>query len=450
MTPNLGTPLLAGARVNPPRHTLAAAIRVALLGAVISVVVACSAPRAWRAPKADFLVSGGDSTYWVTSDSAGLKMRGAPLLLARVEGRFVEVFGVDDDHSYADAVYVGQRLFVRDLVRGDSVELMADTVVPRLARDYARAHPRELPLGPDEEGNPQPTISATADIEVLTVHGPYLSYEYHVDIDTLMGERHAAAHRVRRGVIDLRTASAVRVSALFGEGESQRVELEAVREWNARRDSLIGETRPDARRELSALVVDPSSFELRDRAREPEVMFSLPMETHTDLSPRAPTLAGRPVAPSLWWSAIREQLSTGPDSLRRWERPGFTVEVRAEGEHARVVLVGPARREFSAGLVATPVDRMQWLDASVNDEARRALRKAFADASLHSENSRVAAASARGAWIGARLAGAASVRLEFFGARPAAALKPRGLARIVVPRIRSGRRSRAGAPRVST
>ena len=75
-------------------------------------------------------------------------MRGAPLQLARVDGRLYELYVADDDRSYEDAILVGQRVYRRDLVTGDSVLVYQDTLVPHLARLYSRLHPDDRPLRP--------------------------------------------------------------------------------------------------------------------------------------------------------------------------------------------------------------------------------------------------------------------------------------------------------------
>ena len=84
------------------------------------------------------------------------EVRGEPLVLARYGGRWYEVYSADDDKSYDDALLVGQFLYRRDLLTGDSSLVFADTVVPRMAAAYARAHPDEKPLSPDEDGEADP------------------------------------------------------------------------------------------------------------------------------------------------------------------------------------------------------------------------------------------------------------------------------------------------------
>lgn len=354
-------------------------------------MAACGAPRATRAPAADFLLSAGDSTYWVTSDGSGVKLLGVPMVLARVDGRFHEIYVADDDRSFPDAIFVGQRLYSRDLVRGDSVELMADTVVPRLAAAYAQAHPGVAPLAPDEDASDDPHVNATAILEVLHVHGPYVSFEYHVDVETHAGERRSSYHRVRRGVLDGRTGASVRLADLFGDPQARRAEGEASRAWGDARDSLLAQASDDARRRLTAVSFDPLSYSLEADERAPQVVFALPGETRGGSAASAPTLTPRPMTGSAWWTAIQPELPLGPDSLLRWEHGPLTVVARREGERARLVLRDAAHREWNIGVIAAPVQRLLWLDSTVDADARKALQRAFADAALYSETTRVAA-----------------------------------------------------------
>src|ERR1043165_4034189 len=134
--------------------------------ALTGVAVACArGSLALRrpAPAAEFLVSAEDSTFWVTSGDSGVQVRGSPILLARYGGRFYEVYAADDDYSFENALFVGQRLYRRDILSGDSVLVYADTAVPALALRYARAHPDERRLGPDEDVEPDAPTSSTAE-----------------------------------------------------------------------------------------------------------------------------------------------------------------------------------------------------------------------------------------------------------------------------------------------
>ncbi len=271
----------------------------------IVLVSACGGVKPPAVPASDFIVATADSSYWVTSGPHGLKMRGAPMLIARVDGRFVEIFAGDDDRSYYDAVMVGQQLWARDILRGDSTVIFADTLVPRLAKAYAKKHPDEAPLAKDDETSEHPRTTVTADIEVLGVHGPYVSFEYSTDLEILDPRGNTHRHAARRAMLDLRN--------------------------------------------------------------------------------------GKTVTDSAWQNDFRDDLPSGPDSLLTWKRgtTELTAVLANDGESARLFLRDSTRREWPVGSVAAPVWRVIWLDASVTADVRKALRKAFNDASMYNEDAKV-------------------------------------------------------------
>src|ERR1041384_2164356 len=113
---------------------------------VLACAVACSGRNAAAPPpRAEFLLSSQDSTFWVATTAGAVHVRGVPITLARYGGRFYELYTADDDFSYDDALLLGERLYRRDIVSGDSIVLFADTAVARLAASYGRAHPDEEP-----------------------------------------------------------------------------------------------------------------------------------------------------------------------------------------------------------------------------------------------------------------------------------------------------------------
>ena len=106
---------------------------VVAAGVAVCAVVACTRRQEPRAapppPRADFLIAAGDSTFWVTTGPKGVRVRGSPLVLARYDGKFYEVYVADEDHSYYDAVFTSQRIYRRDLMTGDSVAVFLDSSV---------------------------------------------------------------------------------------------------------------------------------------------------------------------------------------------------------------------------------------------------------------------------------------------------------------------------------
>ena len=220
-----------------PRRALA-------LGMLAALGIAC-AERVRQAPGAEFIVAAGDSTYWVRSEGSGIRLRGSPMVLARLDSRFLELYVVDDDHSFENALFVGQRLYQRDLVSGDSTEIFRDTLVPSLAEKYARAHPDARRLGPDEDPGEEPGVSATAEVSVLGVHGPFLSIEYHVDTS---GASDEGWHMTRHTVVDLRSGTHATLADILGPAESGVVLDRARKLYQETVDSIRRDTRPAAQR----------------------------------------------------------------------------------------------------------------------------------------------------------------------------------------------------------
>ncbi|HLJ22132.1 MAG TPA: hypothetical protein VKU84_18135, partial [Stellaceae bacterium] len=231
-------------------------------------------------PAAEFLLGAGDSTFWVKTGRDGIHVRGAPLTLARYGGRFYEIYVADDDRSYTNAVFVGQRIYRRDLIQGDSIAVFEDTAVGRAAARYAARHPDDSPLEPDEDAADDPTSSVTGEVDVLELHGPFLSYQYH---GALKGEA-GTGETIRRGVLDLRSTGAPKSAAslrvVLGVPAADRMIAAGQRRFGAVKDSVrraIGVSDDESvrrgARALSggAFAFDPGSFTLDDHDRNLEV-----------------------------------------------------------------------------------------------------------------------------------------------------------------------------------
>ncbi len=156
------------------------------------------------------------------------------------------------------------------------------------------------------------------------------------------------------------------------------------------------ETGRRARRVLSAVAFDPGSFGLASRERDPQVVFAVPVTTRRG-SVAAIALTPRAVPTPAWWHDLGEDLPLGADSVRHWTHGEVDVTARLldEGDRARVVLRDGNHNEWVAGTVTAPVQHVYWLDR-VNAETRKALRRAFNDASMYSDDTRIARGPARG------------------------------------------------------
>lgn len=385
-------------------RSIFATMRPALIGA-LALSAACSRPGPTPPPRAEFLVSAGDSTYWVTSGPSGIRLRGSPLLLARLAGRFHEVFVADDERSYDDALFIGERVYRRDLVTDDSAVVFTDTVVPRAERSYSFTHPNAELLGPDDDGVDDPSTIATAQVDVIDVHGPHLSYAYRVE---MLSPDAAAWHMTRRGVLNLASGKPERATDLLDDSTAHRVVARARTEFAALRDSIHRDRTERGERAavtLSGFRFDEASFAITTLERGPALAFAPPGRgggTPGVALTFPPIVAGQPH----WWREVRGQLptSTDGDSLDRWRRPGYDVIARYDstGERAHLAIRDSMHAEWPIATVSAPVHHMFWLDGAGVDSAQRiGLRRAFEGASLYDENTRSAAA--RGSSRAARL-----------------------------------------------
>ena len=366
---------------------------------------ACSKPGARMSappPAAEFLLSSADSTFWVATTQGEMRVRGAPLVLANYGGKFYELYSADDDYSFPDASMVGERLYRRDLISGDSSLVFADTVVPRFAKEYALAHPGERPLGPDDEGNANPSTNVTAEVDILEVYGPYVSYEYHVDMEV---PNHPLWHSTRRGVIDLRSGRAQTVPDVFGGAEGERLVALSRRAYQHTRDSLRdarGQMSDDERRAADALghlQFDERSFGLTDLDGLPAVRFSIPGHGEGALG-NAVELDAIRADSVAWWRAVVPGLPLEDDSGNdKWTGARYDVLARYDtsGDIARISIADSTRREWPVAAVLAPLHRIDWLDRpAIGDDQRRALTRAFSQAAAYDRATRVATVSPLG------------------------------------------------------
>ena len=355
-------------------------------------------PAAAAPPRAEFLVAAGDSIYWVRTTADGIRRRGSSMLLARFGGDFYEIYTADEDRSFYDALFVGQRVYTRDLVSGDSALVYRDTIVPMAERHWAAIHPGESPLQPEEDGSDHPVASATADVELLDVHDAYLSLEHHTDID-VAGVRHL--HRTVRRVVDLRAHRDASVRDAFGDSLGRAVLARGTALFAAARDSISDSHEPGADEARDAAVdlsFDPRSFSLGDSEGRPAVTFVVPGVGDHTTGTTLP-LEPIPTAAPAWWSFVVPTLPASHDSVEdRWTGRGYTVRARydAAGESAALSLADASGREWSLGRIPVPVRHVLWLDHPALDSLHReALARAFDDAVLYDDNARLASAPRR-------------------------------------------------------
>lgn len=345
-------------------------------------------------PAAEFVLSAGDSSFWVSSEGGKIRMRGAPLELAIADGRFYELYVADDDRSYGDAVLVGQKVYRRDLVTGDSVLLYQDTVVSHLARLYGRLHPGDEPLRPNDEPNEDPLWTATSTLALDEVAGPFVSYSLHTDV-----ERDDAPlwHTSRRGVLDIRTGRPATLAAITGKAQAA-VERARTRVLRSTLDSVRASRDVRGARAaamLSYYQLDPASFSVTTLDGAPAVAYAVPGAGRGDAG-HLLALAPIPIGEPAWWidAASTLPVSSVDGGRDVWRHAGYEVVVRYDSVNGagELSLRDSTSREWSLGRVPSPATRILWLDRPPLDSiGRRALDRAFDESSLYDETVRTAA-----------------------------------------------------------
>lgn len=358
-----------------------------------------SAPNGPLPPAVEFILAAGDSTFWVSSDATGIRARGVPLNLAQIDGRFFELYVVDDDLSFTGADLVGQSVYRRDLRSDDSTIVFTDSLVPHLAREYARAHPDDHRIGPDEEPDAEPALHAIATLDIVAAHGPFVSYALHTDV-----ERNDAPlwHVSRRGVIDLRNGHIASVSDIVGTREGAAdIARRRDRALASVLDSVRGSRDARGVRASGLLAhyqLDPASFSLMTSNGGPAIAYALPGSGEGDAG-HLLSLAPIGFAQPAWWHDVVATLPQGSaDGSRQvWRHAAYSVVVRYDASgSAHLSVRDSTSREWPVGPISAPATRIFWLDAPrLDGETRHALTRAFDDAAGYGSDTKVATARRR-------------------------------------------------------
>ena len=394
------------------RHPPCTALALALL----LLLPACRDARRSAAlpPSAEFVLSSGDSCYWVTIDGRGSRVRGVPIELVRVNGRFYELYVVDNDLSFTGADLVGQSVYRRDLRSGDSTLVFTDSLVPQLAREYARAHPEDHRLDQGEEPDPDAQLRATATLDIDASHGPFASYSLHTDV-----ERGTAPlwHVSRAGVIDLRSARSARLADVVG-GDVGSVERDRDRAMKDVIDSVRSSRDERGRRaaaELSHYHLDPTSFGITTAAGGPAVSFALPGSGEGDAG-HVLSLAPIGFARPAWWRDVESSLPTrsSDESRAVWRHGAYSVVVRYDAAgSASLSIRDSTSREWPIAPISGRAARIFWLDQPTLDgDTRHALIRAFNEAAGYGMDTKVAVSLRAPVHLTAQRTAAARTRLS--------------------------------------
>ncbi len=358
------------------------------LVAGVAALASCGDSASTAMPPAEFLFAAGDSTYWINASADGLRVRSAPILLTQVDGKLFEVFLSDDGAEYVDASFGTSQLWARSLEGRDSVRLFGDSTVMSELRNWRRAHPDDVEIDPnDEQLEDDPRTVVQDELEILDVHGPYLTFEHLLNLDIEGGPSHR--HEGRRFVVDVRSGRRMSVADLLGAADASKLLAEAQSSLNRLTDSIRtagrnGDERAAAAAEtLDSFSFDSTSFGITDLGRQPAIAFMVPGKG-SDGEALALHLPPISVSAPKWWGAVKSTLPSWTNDSTRvtWSRGKYDVAARPspDGDALALVLLrgGAKSREWPVTTVGAPAYQLIALDDPPLDSAgRSALARAF-------------------------------------------------------------------------
>ncbi len=334
---------------------------------------------------AEFLVAAGDSTYWVRADAQGMRVRSAPILLARHAERFFELRIAERITDFLDAEFVQEELFAQPLGSADSVLLFSDDAVRASMSAWMRANPGEAPIDLAEDDAPEPESVASDFLEVIDVHGPWVSWSHALDLDVVGAEDHL--HRRHRGVTNLTSGARATLDSLMSPDEAMRIRTIGRASLDTMRAVVARATDERAQRAQATLhtfeFVD-SAFSITDVEHQPAVVFHV---AGTSSDGEALELLLPPIAlleQPIWWREVAPTLPMWtPDSVGvRWGNERYHVVGVVDSARAtlRLALTADATPgvEWPIAVVPMPAYQFMVLDsATFGPEARAALLRAF-------------------------------------------------------------------------
>jgi hypothetical protein len=376
--------------------------------ALLPLMTCAPAPRASARPAAEFLVVSDDSTAWVRTSADTVVVRRAPLLVAMLDGRLIEIYVAEEPIDFADATFLVTRLFRRDLVSGDSTLVFADSTVLREARAFVSAHPTAERLEDDEPASPA-ARALEASITPMNVVGHTLGLEVHVD--RTIGD--LGTHDTYRATVDLRSGTRLSVADVTADGmapatmQRARRDLEAAVLFAGRRSGSVEQA---ASRALSALRFDSLSFTLLRSGDSLAAQFLVHDEQVIDEARDTHRFALEPVtlpAPA-WWNDARAPLPRlCADSSTRVELGALSLDLAYDSEEVAQITAQTSWGARPVARMRGPVRRVIAVGDSLIQPARqwrRALERAFSESGYYSDQVRAASLRSRARPTAARQA----------------------------------------------
>jgi hypothetical protein len=369
------------------------AVRRTLIVCAAFALTSCSTPpRDAARPSAEFLLVSDDSTTWVRTFADSVAVQRAPIRLSALDRRLIELYIVEEPIDFADASYLVPRVYRRDLARGDSVLLFADSVVIAEAAAYMRAHPDADRIEPDDaESEVEQSLEST--VTLLGVVGPTLGIEVHRDRSA--GER--GTHDTFQATIDLHSSRRLTLAQLVDSGIAREAFATA---GSAFRDAvMIASQRASGRdvsRALSLLTLDPLSFSLTRLGDSLAVRYLAHDEQLIDETRDTHRFSLEPVslrAPG-WWRGAQERLPRdSTDAVVRFDAGAISLTV-TWGSYGRLRVASHTAGGSRPVLeMVGPIRELVVLSDSLIDPApawRRALERAVTESGYTSDQVRTA------------------------------------------------------------
>jgi len=384
-------------------------VRVSSLVTCAALLAACApAPRERAGPQAEFLLVSDDSTAWVRSSADTIIVQRAPMLLATLGGRLIEIYVADEPVNFSDITFLVSRVYRRDLVTGDSTLVYADSTVLRAVLDYVRSHPGAERLEADEPAA-DAWRAVEASITPAEVIGSTLGLEVHVD--RTVGE--LGTHDTYRATVDLPTGRRLALGDLIAPAAAQaavvaaRQSLASAIELAGRRAGPLGMV---ASRAMSVLSFDSLSFTLARSGDSLAARFLVHDEQVIDEArdTHRYSLEPLPLPSPVWWDAARRMLPRQlPDSSTRVEVGPVSLDVRYDSMEVAFVAARTSSGSRPVTRMRGPVRRVIAISDSLVSPAgkwRGALERAFSESGYYSDQVRAASLRSRARPTAARQA----------------------------------------------
>jgi acyl-CoA hydrolase len=277
---------------------------------------------------------------------------------------------------------------------GDSTLLFEDGAVAETERRWRVRYPDALPIDPEVDDAPEPTSSASDFVEVIDVHGRWVSWAHALDIDVDVLGPHV--HQRQRGVVSLVTGARATLDSLVSPEEASRLRAAGRAAFDTVRAVIAragDERATEARATLHTFSFVDNSFTLADSAGVPAIVFHV---AGTDSAGHALELTLPPLTISasertsdaLGWSAVQP-------TLPEWERDSTAVTWRSDAVVVRgrldatgttlALAIGARANTYDSVATSVPIAVVprpvyQFIDlraARVDEATRAALRAAF-------------------------------------------------------------------------